>query len=249
MDTRSLMDVEEVWIHFQGTECPMTHTAYRTFLGWLLGILLGAMCTDVLAVERVTIGGDDASWVNAASEEGEFAGIDMNGGSIAPVLLRPDQNLAPSWKDNEGFVNTTYGRMTNEEAKRIFDDDPSTVFIQIIRQAQIAGRFQHFLQLDLGRYWPIDRIVFFPRPGFEDHFLEQFHLQIAMREDQRAYPVWETVRFETENRDITVVTKIPHQMVRYVRISPAVIPGQVTTRPRPIAQLLPPRTGIDAKDV
>ena len=50
----------------------MTPTVDRTLPGWLLGMLLGAMGTDALAVERMTIGGEGLSWEKTVAECQEY---------------------------------------------------------------------------------------------------------------------------------------------------------------------------------
>jgi len=45
---------------------------------------------------------------------------------------------------------------------------------------------------------------------------------IGTRQDARGYPVWSAYRVKTLNLERSLVTEIPHQMVRYVRIDLAV---------------------------
>ena len=111
--------------------------------------------------------------------------VDVSDGSLRPVWIDPTDNLIGSLADRRGFV-TRSGEVHQLEVgsiQNIRDGDPNTAMVHEVRESPFeAGINNSFIEnviVNLGWDLPVNRVRFFPRPGFEGNFLPWYELGVV----------------------------------------------------------------------
>lgn len=115
--------------------------------------------------------------------------IDYTSNGIRPVWIDPGVNLARdiSLKERDGHlytsVSTGYTREAAKEFQVLIDGDSTTA---VLRQVDIPPRLAGFnigyiknIVINLGAELPVRRILFYPRPGFEENYLAWYEIGVA----------------------------------------------------------------------
>jgi len=175
------------------------------------------------ALEIYRLGGEEHPWHTSFGVSGETSQVDTTGGLIAPVRLDTTDNLSLRLKDFGGLIypEGAGNRPDPTEMEAVVDGDLSTAFIRIV-EPNLSRIWSAVLRIDLGGRFPINRIVFYPRPTHEDRQIPWFRLYIndGKQFNAAGQPVWTTLRRETESMDVTVVTRFDTRPIRYVGFLP-----------------------------
>ena len=125
--------------------------------------------------------------------------IDFADNGLRPVRIDPEENLVLSIKDRQGHFYTAsiYGGThlvtDSQPLQYLIDSDPNTAMLMRVPEPpRLAGRNNPGVVknniIHLGAELPINRIRFFPRPGFEDNYLAWYEIGVA---DHTA-PFWDS---------------------------------------------------------
>lgn len=138
---------------------------------------------NVLSTQSITIGTQVA---------GVDTMIDYADNSIRPVWIEPGVNLARdiSLQERDGHLfpseSTGYTREAAKEFQVLIDGDSTT---GVLKRVDIPPRLAGFnigyiknLFINLGAELPITRILFYPRPGFEENYLAWYEVGVAGNE-------------------------------------------------------------------
>lgn len=178
--------------------------------------------------------------------------IDYANNSIGPVWVDPNENLSRSLADRKGHINSSvsasYAREATKALQVLIDGDPSTA---LLRRVEFSPRLQGLnigyvknLIINLGAELPINRIRFFPRPGFEENYLQWYEIGVAdgtapfvsapgIREPEKRWyydidrtltasndPALDILQRNTENLDAVVDYRFPTRDLRWIAIRP-----------------------------
>ena len=118
---------------------------------------------------------------------GEATVLDYSGGSIRPLEIFPDENLALSAEGRGGhLMPSSHRAYVQEESKTLrdmIDGDPTTAMFRPVPVSPfVDGINNAWIQnsvLNLGVELPVNRIRFYPRPGFEDNYLQWYEIGVA----------------------------------------------------------------------
>ena len=115
--------------------------------------------------------------------------IDYAGNVLRPIWIDPGVNLSlgVNLVSNNGHlytsVNTGYTKEAAKEVQVMIDGDPETATLrQVEISPRLAGLNIGYIKntvLNLGAEMPINRIKFYPRPGFQDNFLAWYEIGVA----------------------------------------------------------------------
>ena len=176
--------------------------------------------------------------------------IDFSNNGIRPVWIDPQHNLSLSLEERKGHLNSSVSASyTREEAKQIqviIDGDPETA---LLKRVDLSPRLMGLnigyvknLVVNLGAELPINRIRFYPRPGFEDNYLQWYEVGVAddsapfvsvpgeRRPGKRWYrdinktltatndPGLDILERNTENLDVDVDLKFPTRDLHWIAI-------------------------------
>lgn len=191
--------------------------------------------------------------VNYASEvAGIDTMIDYANNSIGPVWIDPNENLSRSLADRKGHLNSSvsasYAREATKALQVLIDGDPSTA---LLRRVEFSPRLQGLnigyvknLIVNLGAELPINRIRFYPRPGFEENYLQWYEIGVAdgtapfvaapgmNQPGKRWYydidrtltaandPALDILQRNTENLDAVVDLRFPTRDLHWIAIRP-----------------------------
>ena len=125
--------------------------------------------------------------------------IDFTDNGLRPVRINPEDNLALSIKERQGHFYTAsiYGGThlvtDSKPLQLLIDGDPETaMLVRVPEPPRLAGRNNPGVVknnvVHLGAELPINRIRFYPRPGFEDNYLSWYEIGVA---DHTA-PFWDS---------------------------------------------------------
>jgi len=214
------------------TGCPQEDETmtYRSCI-FGLPIVLLVWTAPVGAADRFGIGlGEEISWTS-----GESYMADTTGGMLRPFRIEPDQNLTGLAFEQGATVShgkgLDFGFVDDTEILTVFDQDSATAFIREVDPA-IFGKgygggnilWLGMLQIDLAGRFPINRIRFYPHPDRPERFLPWFQIFVNDGQpehlDAQGYPIWTTIRKETENAEVVVDTEIPPQLIRFFALQP-----------------------------
>jgi len=206
---------------------PRTHGI--SALGLLAALL--AWSASAGAIGRFGIGpGEEISWTS-----GETYMADISGDILRPLRIEPDRNLVGLAFEQGAEVSP--GEILSRawgdigEILTAFDRDSTTAFIREVDPALFGKGYgganilwPGVLQIDLAGRFPINRIRFYPRPDRPERFLPWFQIFVNDGQpehlDAQGYPIWTTIRKETENADVVVDTEIPPQLIRFFALQP-----------------------------
>ena len=183
------------------------------------------------AVERFGIGlAGEMSWTS-----GEIYMVTISEGVLRPLRIEPDQNLIGLAFEQGAGVSAGErwggGWVDLAEILTAFDRDSTTAFIREVDPA-LAGKgygggnilWTGKLQIDLAGQFPVNRIRFYPRSTHAERFLPWFQIFVndgrPEHREPQGYPIWTTIRKETENPDVIVDTEIPPQLIRFLALQP-----------------------------
>ena len=194
-------------------------------LKYLVGILLIVMGPGVgHALEIYRLGDEEHPWSESWETSGAMELIDTEGNVVAPVFLTPDQNLSVGLLDRGGAITPEgTGAWTDPtEMQVMIDGDSTTPFIRYIDLEHVSRIWQIMTRIDLGGRYPVNRIVFYPRPDYEDRQIAWFRLYVndGINLNRAGVPIWELVRQETEESDVVAVTEFATRPLRYVGFRP-----------------------------
>ena len=152
-----------------------------------LALLLFLMPRTSFGATVYRIGGDAGSsdvhlsWTELANGfGGGWESLTVDDG-ILPIFLEPDRNFALEALDSgrppvirKQTINFL-AWLSDPMVDATVDGDPTTAFEEeyLIQERQ----FPRFL-FDLGGRFPINRVVFYPRPGQRDRFVENFRVYV-----------------------------------------------------------------------
>ena len=192
----------------------------------------------------------------AADEEirdtGRIVMIDFRDNALRPVWIDPEHNLVQSIDERQGLITTSTGTSgTKEAAKSVapaIDGDATTAVLRTVdvspRLNGVNVAFVKNMVLNLGDELPVNRVRFFPRPGFEENFLVWYELggvpgdgpivdqpgQVRpgkrwFRDISRVLnssndPAIEIIRRETENLDVVEDVRFPTRDLKWIPLRP-----------------------------
>lgn len=180
--------------------------------------------------------------------------IDYANNGIRPVWIDPTVNLAlaTSLAERGGHLNSSvssgYSREAAKELQVMIDGNTGTA---ILKRVEFSPRLQGLnigyvknLIINLGAELPINRIRFYPRPGFEENYLQWYEIGVAddtspfvstpgeRRPGKRWYrdidrtltaandPGLDILQRNTENLDVSVDLRFPTRDLHWVGIRP-----------------------------
>lgn len=185
-------------------------------------------------------------------DDGLIVMIDFGDNSLTPVWIDPEDNLVLSIDKREGLITTSVGTgYTKEAAKSVtpaIDGDPDTA---VLKQVDVSPRLNGInvawvknMVINLGDELPINRIVFYPRPGFEENYLAWYELggvpgdgpivdQPGQRRPGKRWfrdisrvlnssndPAIEIINRETENLDVLEDVRFPTTDLKWITLRP-----------------------------
>ena len=205
------------------------------------GISFAALCLltpekgDGLTVYRIGAEADEQladgvdivhlSWADAfAGFGGGWKVLDIEESRIAPVFLEPGRNIA---LDAAALGGGAFGakwpvKTHHEFHEWTVDDDPETAFEEA---HYLETREQPFIGVDLGGILPINRVVFYPKPGEMERSVGHFSLFMfdgdpALVSDPLAsLRHYDEVAQEDDNREARVEVAIPTRLVHTVMMT------------------------------
>ncbi len=178
--------------------------------------------------------------------------IDYTGNAIRPVRIDPTENLSLTLASRKGHLNSSvsesYTREAAKELQVMIDGDPTTA---VLKRVEFSPRLTGLnigyvknLVINLGAELPISRIRFFPRPGFEENYLQWYEIGVAddtapfvstpgerkpglrwYRDIDRTLtatndPAFDILESNTENLDVEVDLRFPTRDLHWVAIRP-----------------------------
>ena len=180
--------------------------------------------------------------------------IDYANNAIQPVRVDPEVNLALDTNliERNGnlytSVSTGYTKEAAKEVQVMIDGDPETATLrQVEISPRLAGLNIGYVKntvLNLGAEMPVNRIVFYPRPGFEENYLAWYEIGVAgniapfmaspqerapgrrwYRDISRSLtslndPAFDVLERNVENLDQVVDLRFPTRDLRWVAIRP-----------------------------
>ena len=145
--------------------------------------------TSFLVVDSVGNAVNEAVIGIGAEEAGIDTMIDYAGNALMPrridqsVNLALNVNLAANNGNLYTSVHTGYTKEAAKEFQVLIDgDDQTAVLKRVDISPRLAGVNIGYVKntvLNLGAEMPINRIRFYPRPGFEDNFLAWYEIGVA----------------------------------------------------------------------
>ena len=176
------------------------------------------------ALEIYRIGDEEYPWAESWETSGEMSLVDTTGGTIAPIRLDPDRNLSLGLLERGGLISPEGGGQWTDptEMQVLIDGDSNTAFLRYIDLEHVSRIWQQVIRIDLGGRYPVNRIVFYPRPEYEERQIAWFRLLINDGRDLNwaGQPNWQVIRQETEESDVTVVTEFSTRPLQYVGFLP-----------------------------
>jgi len=170
------------------------------------------------AYEEYVWGGEEHPW----QEDGEFFQIAMDSVNLQPLNIDTTMNLVTGFQDRGGFEllrgwgQTWRGGQSNP----VFDGDSTTALEQQF-EVRFAGRASDWIPtLDLGVPYPVDRIVFYTREGYEDRYVDRYRLHISNELAPNGYPIWTLISEEQENTEPVVDIRFPLRQMQFLTIRP-----------------------------
>ena len=190
----------------------------------ILCLAVATMAGSSYAYEKYIFGGEEHPWQASWQASGDLYLLNEAYEGLQPLRVDSTMNLVPGYQGRSGFDwlrgygDTWIGSV---DANPVFDADSTTVMEQQF-EVRFAGRASSWHPtLDLGVPFPVNRIVFYTRPEYEDRYLDQFQLRIALRLNQaETAPVWTLIREEQENMGPVVDTRFPLRQMRYLALRP-----------------------------
>ena len=185
----------------------------------LLFAIMAAGGGDGHAYEEYIVGDDENPWFTVSEA---MTLVDTSGGSIEPLRLDPNDNLSLYIEERGGELWAPLNSWTGpEEIALMVDGDLSTAFVRLVEPNQ-RSVWSRVIRIDLGGRFPVNRIVFYPRPGYEERQIPWFRLYInnGLLFNSAKEPIWTTIRRDTENADVVVTTEFETQPIRYVGFYP-----------------------------
>ena len=225
-------------------------------LGGADGNAWQGLLSDQQAVYVVVDGAGEVSSVLPVTISTEEAGIDTmidyaNNG-IRPVWIDPTVNLSRTLAERDGHLNSSvsasYAREATKALQVMIDGDAETA---LLRRVEFSPRLQGInigyvknLIINIGAELPINRIRFYPRPGFEENYLQWYEIGVAdntspfvdkagdrspgkrwYRDIQRTLtaandPGFDILERNTENLNVDVDLRFPTRDLHWVAIRP-----------------------------
>ncbi len=187
-----------------------------------------------------------------SAETGIDTMIDYTGNALRPIRIDPNENLALTLDQRNGnlftSVSTGYTREAAKEVQVMIDGDPQTATLRRVEvNPFLAGLNIAYIKntvLNLGAELPINRIIFYPRPGFEENYLEWYEIGVADNTapfrsspgeeapGKRWYqdinrtidapndPAFDVLERNSENLDVIVDLQFPTRDLRWIGIRP-----------------------------
>jgi hypothetical protein len=182
--------------------------------------------------------------------------IDFADNGLRPVWIDPKENLTLSIKERQGHFYTAsiYGGThlvtDSQPLQFLIDGDPnSAMLVRVPEPPRLAGINNAGVVknnvIHLGAELPINRIRFFPRPGFEDNYLAWYEIGVAdhtapfwdsnfdrSERGKRWYfvidsalgapndPAFDILERNTESLDVVVDLRFPTRDLKWVAIRP-----------------------------
>ena len=124
-----------------------------------------------------------------AEEAGVDTMIAYDDNAIRPIWVDPsvnlalDVNLTPRGGNLFTSVSTGYTREAAKEVQVMIDGDPETATLRPVDiSPRLAGLNIGYVKntvVNLGAEMPVNRIRFYPRPGFEENYLAWYEIGVA----------------------------------------------------------------------
>ena len=203
-----------------------------------------------------TVGIEAVPYAPVPDEEirdwGEIVMLDFSGNGMRPVFIEPTQNLALPDERRVLYVTSSISTgYTDAESRSVapaVDGDPTTAFLRPVPESpRLAGLnlgWVKNLVVNLGAEMPVNRVRFYPRPGFEESYLAWYELggvpeesvivdRAGTRRPGKRWfrdisrtlgapndPAVEVIRRETENLEALEDVTFPTQDFRWVTLRP-----------------------------
>ena len=213
----------------------LTRTVWVSLAAFCLGLFTPGEA-DGLTVYRIGAGfpADESrpgvdlvhlTWREASTGfGGGWVLVDMDESRIAPVLLKPDRNIA---RDAAGLGGGAFGakwpvKTKNEHHDWAVDGELTTALEEV---HHLEGTEYPLIGVDLGGTLPINRVVFYPRPEFQDRFVKNFRLYVFDGDLALLRDPWRNLTFfdlvvKNEIRDphveVTMPTRLAHTVLMVI---------------------------------
>ena len=177
-------------------------------------------------VESYRVGGDGLTW---ASQVAVAGGVELQEpGLIRPIGLAETDNILGSldWSDSPTLDFVAEGRAHIWDNAAI--EGSAAVFVDGDAETSSDDRFKglgtdqtgRIFFLDLGASFPVNRLLYFPRPDFPDDFPRAFELSASDGRDytpqgEPRYQVLKRVDLQTEPR---TAIDFPVQLIRFLKL-------------------------------
>lgn len=183
---------------------------------------------------------------------GEIVMLDFSGNGLHPVFVEPTQNL--SLPDERRIlyvtssISTGYTDAESRSVAPVVDGDPTTAFLRPVPESpRLAGLNLGWVKnvvVNLGAEMPVNRVRFYPRPGFEESYLAWYELggvpgesvivdRAGTRRPGKRWfrdisrtlgapndPAVEVIRRETENLEVLEDVTFPTRDFKWVTLRP-----------------------------
>ena len=185
-------------------------------------------------------------------DSGKVVMINFADNILRPALIDPAENLSLSIAERGGDINTSiHVAYTKEERKTVEPIVDGNIETATLRPVDVSPRLAGVnianvknIVVNLGAELPINRIRFYPRPGFEDNYLAWYEISVAdatapfvdlpgqRRPGKRWYqdisralgakndPAFDILERNLENLDVVVDYRFPTRDIKWVGIRP-----------------------------
>lgn len=192
-------------------------------------VLCGVCCLSRplgAQVESYSVGGDGLAWDSQAAVAG---GVDLqNPARIRPIGLAATDNILRSlaWSDSptldfiaEGSAHIWDNAAIEGSAAVLVDGDEQTSSGDRFKGLGTDQTGRIFF-LDLGASFPVNRLLYFPRPSFPDDFPRAFELSASDGRDytQQGAPRYQVLkRVDLQTAPRTTID-FPVQLIRFIKL-------------------------------
>ena len=178
------------------------------------------------AAEIVVIGGSgqgSRSWTESQSVV-SVIDFDTRPGFIQPARNGPEDNIALRLTERGGRITSPNARVVLETSQSAVDELLSKMVDGGGEAFVIPGVGTRgiIFRVDLGERFGVNRVRFYPRPGFEEAYLRGYRLSLNDGSEEQTTisgePKMRVFKSNDRNTDPVVDIPIPLQYVRYIEI-------------------------------
>ena len=184
------------------------------------------IAAEPAAAELVVIGGSgpgSRTWSESQSVV-SVIDFDTRPGFIQPARNGPEDNIALRLLERGGRITSPNARVVLETSQSAVDDLLGKMVdgggeAFVIPGAQTRGII---FRVDLGERFGVNRVRFYPRPGFEESYLRGYRLSLNDGSEAQTTisgePKMRVFKSEDRNTDPDIDIPIPLQYVRFIEV-------------------------------